>query len=362
MVRVDRLRQSMAELGIEGLLVTGPENRHYLSAFTGSNGVLIITLTQQAVATDSRYYQQVSLESPGWSLIEVGYDFDSKLPTVLAEMGLLGKKVGFETTHLTVDRYRRWQSAIIPPTQLQETTDVVEELRIQKDAQELSAIRRAAAAADKALAHIFTWLHPGLTERQIAWELERFMRQNGADGLAFDIIVAAGSNAALPHAIPTDRPVEQGEPIILDLGCTIDGYRSDVTRTVCLGTPRDDRYLELWHLVDSALETAQQALFPGIRSDTGDALARDVINQAGWGAYFGHSLGHGVGLAIHERPRLSYASTETVPMMSVLTVEPGIYIPDWGGIRLENLVYMTNEGVEILTKAPKNPLLPITQP
>jgi Xaa-Pro aminopeptidase len=275
----------------------------------------------------------------------------------LRNMGLGGRSVGFEAGHVCVDQLRRWERALKGRLRLVDTNHLVEGLRMTKGEEELQAIRCAVDLADRALAHIYGWIQPGMTERQVAWELETFMRTRGATRLPFEIIVASGPNGALPHHRPTDRVIQAGEPVVMDLGCVVDGYCSDVTRTVCLGERVNDKYEDVWNLVRRAQECAEAGMKAGISGVDGDKLARDVIVEAGYGDYFGHGLGHGVGLAIHESPRLSFASTNEIPAGAVVTVEPGIYLPGWGGVRIEDMVVISEERVEILTSAVKVPVL-----
>jgi Xaa-Pro aminopeptidase len=356
-MRLKQFRQLLVEKNLDGMLITQPENRRYLSGFTGSAGVLILTPERQAIATDSRYYQQVRAQCPGWELFEVGYDFEGKMLDVLRGMGLGGRRVGFEAHELSVEQLHRWERALQGHLALVNTSRLVETLRMSKGEEELQAIRRAVALADEALAHIYDWIQPGMTERQVAWELERTMRTSNATGVSFDIIVGSGPNSALPHLRPTDRVIEAGEPVLMDLGCVVDGYCSDVTRTVCLGEPKDDKYLEVWNLVLNAQEAAEAGVQAGISGVDGDKLARDVINGGGYGDYFEHGLGHGVGLAIHEDPRLSYIYPDEIPAGAVVTVEPGIYLPGWGGVRIEDMVLVREGGAEVLTGAAKVPVL-----
>jgi Xaa-Pro aminopeptidase len=356
-MRVSRLRQLMAEKRVAGVLITSPENRRYLSGFTGSAGVLIITAHRQAIATDFRYYEQAGVECPDWELFEVSPDFDGKIPDVLRELELGGQPVGFEAAQVPVDQWRRWQSALDEHTPLVETTNLVETLRLSKNPSELRAIRQSVALADQALDHIYGWMRPGITERQVAWELESAMRSRGASAVAFEVIVASGPNGALPHARSGDRVIQAGEPVVLDLGCVVEGYCSDATRTVCLGRPSDDRYMELWNLVLKAQQAAESGIKAGITGMEGDRLAREVIAAAGYGEHFGHGLGHGVGLAIHEDPRLSITYSDPLPAGSVVTVEPGIYLAGWGGVRTEDMVVVREERVEVLTNAAKIPIL-----
>ncbi len=356
-MRLVRLRERMVEANLDGLLITRPENRRYLSGFTGSAGVLIVTAGRQAIATDSRYYEQVKVQCPDWELVEVGYGFEEQMLDVLRRLGLGGRSVGFEAEYVTVGQLLRWERSLQGHVALVNTSHLVEDLRMSKDEEELQAIRRAVALADEALAHIYGWMQPGMTERQVAWELESTMRTRGASRLSFEVIVASGPNGALPHARPGDRVIQAGEPVVMDLGCVVDGYCSDVTRTVCLGKPKDDKYLEVWNLVLKAQETAEAGVKAGITGLDGDKLARDVIAGAGYGEYFGHRLGHGVGLAVHEDPNLSFTYPDVIPAGAVVTVEPGIYLPGWGGVRIEDMVVVREGGVEVLTGAAKVPIL-----
>jgi Xaa-Pro aminopeptidase len=352
-MRLARLREKMAETNLDGVLITQPENRRYLSGFTGSAGVLVITSEQQAIATDFRYYEQVRAQCPEWELVQVFRDFETQMLNVLRDLGLGGLSVGFEAGHVSVDQLHRWEQALRAHVRLTSTTQMVEGMRMSKDQGELQAMKRAVSLADEALAHVYGWMQPGMTERQVAWELESTMRMRDATGVSFEVIVASGPNGALPHRRPTDRVIQTGEPVVMDLGCVVDGYCSDVTRTVCLGEPNDDEYLKIWNLVLQAQERAEAGLKAGIAGVDGDKLARDVIIQAGYGDFFGHGLGHGVGLDIHEMPRLSLTYSGLIPSRAVVTVEPGIYVSEWGGVRIEDMVLVEENGVEVLTGAPK---------
>jgi Xaa-Pro aminopeptidase len=276
---------------------------------------------------------------------------------VVRDLGLEGKVLGFESEYVSVAQALRWEQVLQGHVRLVGTTHLCEDLRVSKDEDELRALKRAVALADEALAHIYDWMQPGMTEQQVAWELESVMRGQGAPRVSFEVITASGPNGALPHLHPTGRVIQAGEPIVMDLGCTVEGYCSDVTRTVCLGEPTDDKYLEIWNLVLRAQETAEAGLKAGITGVDADKMARDVIADAGYGDYFGHSLGHGVGLAIHEDPKLSFMNSDRIPVGAVVTVEPGIYLPEWGGVRIEDIVVVGEEAVEVLTRAAKVPVL-----
>ncbi|MCK6627995.1 MAG: Xaa-Pro peptidase family protein [Anaerolineae bacterium] len=359
MTRLEKFRQLMAEQKIDGFLVTQPENRRYLSGFTGSSGILIITPERQAVATDSRYYEQVRQQCPDWELIEAGYDFVGNMLETLRQFELGARRVGFEPGHISVSTLNSWERALKGRLVLVDTEGFVEMLRMRKDEAEVASIRKAIAVADETLVHVTQWMRPGMTERQVAWEIESYMRTHGADAISFEPIVASGPNSAMPHARPTDRVLQAGEPITMDFGCIVEGYCSDLTRTVCLGEPADAKYLQVWHTVLKAQEIAENGARVGMTGEQIDKLARDVIVEAGFGDYFGHGLGHGVGLAIHEGPRFSFTYPHEVPVGAIMTVEPGIYIPGWGGVRIEDMARVRPNGLEILTTAPKEPVLPL---
>jgi Xaa-Pro aminopeptidase len=358
-MRLEKFRQLMAKDKLDGFLVTSPPNRRYLSGFTGSAGVLIVTPEQQVIATDSRYYEQVRQECPDWGLVEVGYDFVGNMLELLRSLKLGARRVGFEADHISVATLHAWERALLGRLVLVHTEGFVDELRMQKDADELARIKKAVVLADEALDHVYGWIQPGMTEQQVAWELESTMRSHGASAVSFDLIVAAGPNSAKPHARPTERVIQPGEPITLDLGCVVDGYCSDATRTFCLGEPADDKFMFVWNTVLQAQQIAIQGAKAGMTGQAIDKLARDVIEQAGYGQNFEHSLGHGVGLAIHENPRFGVSYTDEIPAGSVMTIEPGIYIPGWGGVRIEDMVVVREDSVEVLTAAPKRPVLPV---
>ncbi|MBN1218787.1 MAG: aminopeptidase P family protein [Anaerolineae bacterium] len=357
MSRLEKFRQQMAEANLDGFLITQPENRRYLSGFTGSAGVLIITADKQVLATDSRYYEQVRQQCPAWELVEVGYDFVENMLELLRSMGLGARRVGFEAGDVSVATLHAWERALLGRLILVHVDGFVEQMRMRKDDTELASIKKAITLADEAFAHVAAWIRPGVTERQVAWELESYMRIHGAEAVSFAPIVAAGPNSAKPHAAPTDRPIKVGEPLIMDFGSLVNGYCSDITRTVCLGSPADDKYMKVWHIVLEAQQVAIEGIKAGVEGNVVDKLARAVIDGAGYKENFGHGLGHSLGLAIHENPRFSYLYKEEIPAGAVMTVEPGIYIPGWGGVRHEDVVLVQDGGVEILTSAPKEAVI-----
>jgi len=348
-MRLTQLRHKLAEQELDAIVITQPENRQYLSGFTGSDGALIISAEAAYLATDFRYYEQAQRQAPDFTLAKIEDKFPPRLAELIAEIG--ARRVGFESTHVTVDQHHRWAEAA-EGFELVAIKAIVEELRAIKDEGELVLIRQAVELGDAALAHIVQWLKPGVTEKAVAWELEAFMRTHGADDIAFDLIVGSGPNGAMAHAEPSDRQIREGELIVLDLGARVDGYCSDLTRTICLGEP-DEMLCRIHTLVVEAQEAAENAMRAGLKGSTVDAIARDLIEAAGHGEHFGHSLGHGVGLAVHEKPRASKTSEDVLRAGMVVTVEPGIYIEGWGGVRIEDLVVVRDQGIEVLTTASK---------
>jgi Xaa-Pro aminopeptidase len=344
------LRQRLAEQDLDTILITQPENRRYLSGFTGSAGVLLISQDEAVLATDFRYYEQVEKQAPDFRLAKIKDKFEPLLPELVHQLG--AKRVGFESTHLTVDQHQEWQK-VTEDFELVPTKELVEGIRAVKDGEELSRIKQAIALADEAFAHIVSFIEPGMTEKEVAWELEVFMRTRGAEKLAFDLIVGSGPNGAMPHATVSERVIRAGEPIVMDMGAAIDGYHSDLTRTICVGGP-DQKFNEIYGIVLEAQVAAEQSLRPGMTGKEADNIARKVIEEAGYGENYGHGLGHGVGLAVHEKPGVGRLSEDVLQPGMVFTVEPGIYLPSWGGVRIEDIVVMREDGVEVLTQASKD--------
>ena len=352
-MRLTKLRAILPEHDIDAILISQPQNRRYLSDFTGSAGWLVITAERAVMATDFRYFEQVGREAPDFELARIQTQVSDLLPEVLADLGV--KRLGFESQHLTVEQLSTFNKAAGGVEWLP-LENAVEKIRAVKDQDEIDALRRSAALNDDAFAHLLEVIEPGMTEREAAWEIEAYMRSHGASKVAFDLIVAAGPNGALPHARPGDQAIQPGAPVVIDIGCVLDDYCSDMTRTFCLGEP-SSRYLEVWNLVLQAQEAAESVIRAGTSGMETDAAARDLIVEAGYGDYFGHGLGHGVGLAVHEGPRASRLSDDTFEAGMSLTVEPGIYLPGEFGVRLEDLVIIGKDGIEILTNTPKRPVV-----
>jgi Xaa-Pro aminopeptidase len=357
--RLAALREVLAAQGLKALLVSNPDNRYYLSGFTArddlpteSSGTLLITLDQAILCTDFRYLEWARAEAKEFEVLV----YQAGLGTVLAEQLKVNRfgRVGFETYYLTFGQYQRLTKAAGEAGLTVEwvpTEGLVDGLREIKTPEEIDAMRLALAVTERVLAEVAELLMPGLSERQVAWEIERRLRDEGAEGLAFPPIVAAGANGARPHHQPGDYQIKAQEPIIIDMGARVAGYCADLTRTVILGEPTA-RFKEIYGMVRRAQSQAEAGLRAGMDSLAGDALARDLIVQGGYGDAFGHSLGHGVGLAVHEAPSLSPVKERrtTLKAGSIVTVEPGIYLSGWGGVRLEDMALIREDGAEILNR------------
>lgn len=318
-----------------------------MSGFTGSAGWLLVTRDRAFLCVDFRYVEQAREQAPGWEVIEYQRPFTATLSKLIIDTGL--GQVGFEKEHLTYGGYQKLRDSI-PEIKWLPVGGLVESLRVQKDGAEIKSIRRASRLDDLAFEHIVKYLRPGRREREVALELEFFARQQGGEGASFDIIVASGSRAALPHGVASDKLLQAGEFVIMDFGTIVKGYHSDFTRTVILGEPTA-KQLKVYGVVKQAQAAAVAAVAPGRTTGEIDALARKVITDRGYGAYFGHGVGHGVGLNIHEGPHLSPgADTVLLPGM-VITIEPGIYIPAWGGVRIEDLLLVTETGCEVFNQS-----------
>ena len=352
--RLDKIRTGFEEAGVDALMVSSGENRRYLSGFTGSAGSLFITASDAVLATDFRYVEQAGQQCPDFRVHRMrgGADW---LTGLLGELGI--NRLGFESQHVTVASHSGILKAIgeADPSldvSLVATSGLVEELRAVKDADELAILTTAIDIADQAFAQVAPNIRPGHTEVEVAWMLEKAMRELGAESISFETIVAAGPNAALPHHRPADVPILEGQPLIIDMGAKYQGYCSDLSRTICVGQ-HDDTFRKVYDTVLGAQLTAIATVEKGMSAGDADGLARAVIEEAGYGDNFGHSLGHGVGLAVHELPGVGPSSTMTLEDAMAFTIEPGIYITGWGGVRIEDVVVLENGRARVISKAPK---------
>jgi Xaa-Pro aminopeptidase len=340
---------ALAERGVDLLLVTNLVNLRYLTGFTGSNGMAVVGRDVRRFVTDFRYVERAAREVEGFDREQGPQDF----LTALADGWPAGElRLGFEDDHVSVRRHRRIREVVPDRIELVPAGGVVEELRAVKDVGEIERIRAAAELADAVYDFVRSQGLVGRTEREVALALEHELRRLGASDPSFPSIVASSERGALPHALPADEPIAPGTLVTLDFGARLDGYCSDCTRTWATGELPDD--LAAVHaLVLRAQEAALAAVRPGPEGREVDAVARDIIEQAGHGEHFGHGLGHGVGMEVHEAPRLARTAEARLRAGNVVTVEPGVYLPGRGGARIEDLVVVTEDGHEVLSGTPK---------
>lgn len=355
--RIAELRETLLRQHLDALLVASLPNVRYLTGFSGSNALLLVSHQELLLLTDFRYETQVRDEVGDFARVSVEpRSLWDGLWSALAGVTTVSS-VGFESAHMLhrdfqrlLEQGRRWQ--------WRPTTDLVESLRERKDPEEVQAIQDAADVAVAALGRTLEQVRPGMTELQVTGILEMELRSAGSEGFAFPTIVASGPRSALPHARSSERELRSGDLLLVDFGAVVRGYCSDVTRTVVLGRA-DDRQRELYGVVRDANALATTEIRPGMSGRDADALARDYIHILGHGPLFGHSLGHGIGLEVHEAPRLARTSDAILPENAVVTIEPGVYVPGWGGIRVEDDVLLLAGGARVLTDFPRD-LLELT--
>lgn len=353
MSRLQKLRQSLKQKELDVLVISQQENRRYLSGFTGSTGWVLISDNSTCLAVDFRYVEQAKKESPDFDVIHIKGDMAGWLPKLASDSGF--KRVGFEADQVPFAVYQQICRIINDDGyrfQLIPTIGLVESIRAVKEPEELKSIAEAVKLADAAFDHAKLVLRPGVSEKDVAWELEKFLREKGSEAVPFDIIVASGPNSALPHARPSEQTLLENMPVVIDLGARVNGYCSDLSRTFFLGND-DKTFSKIYDIVLGAQLTALATIVAGMNGDQADQLARTVIEQANYGDAFGHGLGHGVGLEAHESPRLGPNSSDLLSDGMVFTIEPGIYIADWGGVRIEDTVVMENGKIKALTSAEK---------
>lgn len=349
MEKIEKLRALMEKKKLDAFIVTSAQNRRYISGFTGSAGLLIITKSKQLFITDFRYMEQATEQAPDFEIIEHKQSIIQEAAAQLLKEG--AQQAGFEHEDVTFALYQQFQNAV--NADLIPASGLIEELRLIKSEAELAIIKTAAEIADAAYTHILTFVKPGMKEIEVSNELEFFMRKQGATQSSFDTIVASGYRSALPHGVASDKEIQKGELVTLDYGALYNGYCSDITRTFAVGEI-SDKLREIYDIVLEANLRGVAGVKPGITGKEADALTRDYINEKGYGQYFGHSTGHGLGMDVHESPALSFRSDTVLKPGMVVTVEPGIYIPEVGGCRIEDDLVLTADGSERLTFSTKD--------
>lgn len=348
--RVDALRQKLAKAECDGFVSLAPPTNQYLARFQGSTSGIVVTREEAHFLCDFRYTEQARNTVEGFTISEVKGSFATRVGERLAELGLA--RVAFEPGYMTVEQLQALQKPF--SGELVPVGGLASALRQTKSREEVEAIRAASNLAEGVLADILEELRPGVAEREVAARIEYEFKRRGASGASFDTIALFGARSSLPHGQPGDKPLERGDVVLLDFGCRRDGYCSDLTRTYAFGILPGIWFEEIYRVTHEAQARALAAVRPGMRGRDVDNVAREHIAAAGYGDYFGHGLGHGVGIEIHEAPRLNPESETVLEEGMVVTVEPGIYLPGRGGVRIEDLVVVTVDGCEILTQSPKD--------
>ena len=347
-MKLQRLRQLLAEKEVEALLITNPYNRRYMTGFTGSAGIAIVSQDDAVFITDFRYTEQAAEQVKDFRIVQHTKTIFEEAGAQLKEMNI--QTLGFEKDNLTYGLMELYDSQT--DAKLVPVSGLVEQLRIIKTDEELVILQQAADIADKTYEYICTKIRAGVTELEIANEMEFYMRKLGATQSSFDTIVASGVRGALPHGVASNKVIEEGDMITLDFGALYNGYISDMTRTVAVGEP-SEQMKEIYQIVLDSQLLGVEKIGPNMTGKEADAIVRDYITEKGYGEQFGHSTGHGIGLEVHENPSLSFRSdTVLVPNMCV-TVEPGIYVPNVGGVRIEDDLVITEDGNRRLTKSSK---------
>jgi Xaa-Pro aminopeptidase len=346
-VRLAALKRLMKADGLGSLLVTRREDVRYLSGFTGSAGSLLVASGRPYLITDFRYKLQARIETKGVVIQIQKKEFPPALRDAAHRLNVT--TLWYDESALTVEGFKKIKKQGL---RLRGHRDLVRELRQQKDPRELANIRLAVQRAEESFRELKRYIRPGAREQDLGLKLEFLMREKGSRKAAFDTIVASGSNGAMPHASVTNRRIKNGDLITFDFGAEANGYYSDITRTLCVGRP-SSRQREIHELVLQAQAAAIQSIRPGVTCKSVDAAAREAIRRAGHGKHFGHGTGHGIGLMVHEGPSLSPLSKDHVERDMVFTVEPGVYVPGWGGVRIEDMVLVTQNGAQVLTTLPR---------
>ncbi|WP_336885104.1 Xaa-Pro peptidase family protein [Caldalkalibacillus salinus] len=351
--KIDRLRAQFEAEGIDAILVTSRTNLRYVTGFTGTAGVALVTERDAIFITDFRYVSQAEEQVQDFRVIKHNGALGETIASELQQQQV--QRLGFEQDHVTFRTYREYETQFQDST-LVPVSQMIEKLRLVKDHEEIGMIKKAVHIADQTFEHILKFVRPGMQEIEVANEIEFHMRKLGATSSSFDIIVASGYRSALPHGVASDKKIERGDFITLDFGALYQGYVSDMTRTFALGTP-DPKLKDIYDVCLQAQLRGVEQIKAGMTGKEADAICRDYITEKGYGEYFGHSTGHGMGLDVHEGPSLSTKSNIALEPGMVVTVEPGIYLSGIGGVRIEDDIVVTEHGNEILTTSTKELLV-----
>ena len=347
-MKLAKLRESLVEKGLDAILITNEYNRRYMTGFTGTAGVAIVSHNDAVFITDFRYTEQAAEQVKDFRIVQQTGTIISEVASQAEAMNI--KTLGFEKETLTYGMYELYNNAL--KADLMPVSGLIEKIRLIKTEQEINIIKVACEIADHAFTHILEFIKPGRTELEVSNELEFFMRKHGAAGSSFDIIVASGIRSALPHGVATNKVIEKGDFVTLDFGALYNGYISDITRTVAVGQP-SEKLVEMYEVVLESQLLALEKVGPGMTGIEADAVARDYLKSKGYGEAFGHSTGHGIGLEVHEGPGLSFRSETVLEPGMTVTIEPGVYLPGIGGVRIEDDILITETGNEILTHSTK---------
>jgi len=345
--RLTTIRKSIKRQGVDAFLVTDIHNVRYLTGFSGSSGFLFITKRKNILITDFRYKEQAGREVQGWDIFIEKKDVIKTIKRLSQKIGI--RRLGFEPSV----SYNFFKRLSIGDLALKAFKGLLERLRAVKDAHEINSLREAVRRAESAFLDIKQYIKQGISERALALRLEERLRKKGCRHIPFEVIVASGLNSAMPHARPTEKKLNSSDLVIIDWGGEADGYLSDMTRTLLIKGNNIDKKREIYQLVLEANERAISLVSPGVKSQEIDQSARNVIKKAGYGEFFGHGTGHGVGLQVHESPHITWNKKEMIKENMVFTIEPGIYVPGLGGVRIEDMVVVGKNGAELLTSLPK---------
>ena len=347
-MKLSKLRQALIENNVEAILITNEYNRRYMTGFTGTSGVAVVSQQDALFITDFRYTEQASEQVKEFRVVQHSGPIHEEVAKQVAAMGV--KSLAFEKDAFAYGTYEVYNSAV--NVDFVPVSGLIEKIRLIKTEEEINIIKVACEIADNAFTHILNFIKPGITELDVSNELEFFMRKQGATQSSFDTIVASGLRSALPHGVATNKVIEKGDFVTLDFGALYNGYISDITRTVAVGEP-SEKLVDMYNTVLASQLLALEKVGPGLTGIQADAIARDYLKEKGYGEAFGHSLGHGIGLEVHEGPGLSMRSDTVLEPGMAVTIEPGVYLPGIGGVRIEDDILITETGNELLTHSSK---------